>query len=161
MKKFVFIFTAILVNTPIIGSYTKGLNVATISISRPFVNEKKVDIKADDSVILETVTVYNPTTRQCDKTPFITASNAKIDKVKLYRKELRWIALSRHLLKRWKGKFDYGDVVRLESGDPEIDGLWIIQDNMNKRFKNCADLLFDTKVRRLGKWKNVKLTKVA
>jgi len=153
MKKVILSLIIILVNTPIIGSYTKGLNAPLVSFAKKE--------KLEKSVVLETVTVYNPTTHQCDKSPLITASNARINQLKLYKKELRWIALSRHLLKRWKGDFNYGDTVKLESGDLEIDGLWIIQDNMNKRFKNCADLLFDSRVKKLGKWKNVKITKVA
>ncbi|MEJ0057206.1 MAG: hypothetical protein WDN75_17055 [Bacteroidota bacterium] len=84
------------------------------------------------SYILETLTVYNPTTGQCDHTPLITASNARIDLEKLGKQELRWMALSRNLLKRWKGNFNYGDTVRVVAGDPQIDGLWIIQDNLNR-----------------------------
>ncbi len=156
MKRVVFILVAILVSMPTIGSFTKGLNPLLTSNNSFALKSATVE----KSIILETVTVYNPTRRQCDKSPLVTASNARINKIKLYKNELRWIALSRHLLKRWKGDFNYGDTVRLESGDPSIDGLWIIQDNMNKRFKNCADLLFDSRVKRLGKWKNVKITKV-
>ena len=112
------------------------------------------------SVVLETLTVYNPTKRQCDRTPLITASNARIDKDKLYKQEIRWMALSRNLLKRWEGKFHYGDTVRVNSGDPEIDGIWVIQDNLNKRYKDAGDLLFDGRVRKLGKWKNVTITRM-
>lgn len=70
------------------------------------------------------------------------------------------MALSRDLLKRWNGKFQYGDTVLVTAGDPEIDGLWIIKDTMNKRYKKRGDLLFDTQVRSLGKWKNVEISKV-
>lgn len=154
MKRVVFILVIILVNTPIIGSYTKGLNPVTTS----FATRSKTTEK---SIVLDAVTVYNPTRRQCDKSPLVTASNARINEDKLYKQELKWIALSRHLLKRWKGEFNYGDTVRLASGDPAIDGLWIIQDNMNKRFKNSADLLFDSRIKKLGKWKNVRITKVS
>ena len=111
------------------------------------------------STVLKTLTVYNPTQNQCDNSPFITASNKRIDKDKLYRQEIKWMAVSRDLLKRWKGEFNYGDTVILTAGDKAIDGQWVIYDNMNKRYKKRGDLLFDSRVRTLGKWKDVKIAK--
>src|SRR5262245_30755458 len=58
--------------------------------------------------LLETLTVYNPTARQCDSSPLITASNARIDIDKLLRQQIRWMALSRNMLKKWDGEFCYG-----------------------------------------------------
>ncbi len=135
---------AIVPNT---GSYIQGMGKKT----RGFV---------EISYVLETLTVYNPSYGQCDRTPLVTASNARIDTLKLGKQQLRWMALSRNLLKRWKGDFNYGDTVRIVAGDPQIDGLWIIQDNLNKRYRNRGDLLFDRKIRTLGKWKNVKISKI-
>jgi hypothetical protein len=108
---------------------------------------------------LETLTVYNPIENQCDSSPLITASNAHIDLNKLKLSKIRWMALSRNLLKKWDGEFNYGDTVMLKSGDPDIDGLWVINDNMNKRFKDRGDLLFHHESRKIGKWKNVKIAK--
>jgi hypothetical protein len=154
MKKLVFIILlGVFMMIPIIGSFTKGINYRYTSKKTAVVNIKK-------SHILETLTIYHPTVSQCDSTPLITASNAKINVEKLYKQELRWIALSRDLLKRWKGDFNYGDTIVLASGDSRIDGLWIIQDNLNKKYKNRGDLLFDSRVRKLGKWKNVKISKL-
>ena len=110
-------------------------------------------------VILETLTIYNPVARQCDSSPLITANNSHIDLEKLRRNEIRWMALSRDLLKRWDGAFNYGDTVLLEAGDASIDGLWVINDNMNKRFTNRGDLLFHRDSRSTGIWKNVKLNR--
>lgn len=138
--------------TPIFGSYTKDTAPATIRTIH-YTEKKEI------TFTLETLTVYNPVKRQCDNTPLITASNARIDLNKLQNQQLRWLALSRNLLKRWKGAFQYGDTVNISAGDPEIDGVWIIQDTLNKRYKNCGDLLFDGKIRKLGKWKNVKISK--
>jgi hypothetical protein len=115
---------------------------------------------ATEYYVLETLTIYNPVTNQCDADPLITANNSRIDLDKLRRNEIRWMALSRDLLKRWNGKFNYGDTVRLEAGDATIDGLWVINDNMNKRFKNRGDLLFHRDSRTTGIWKNVKMSKV-
>lgn len=109
--------------------------------------------------VLETLTIYHPVTGQCDGSPLITANNSQIDLEKLRRNEIRWMALSRDLLKRWDGEFNYGDTVRLEAGDADIDGLWIIADNMNRRFKNRGDLLFHPEARTTGIWRNVKIIK--
>lgn len=121
---------------------------------------QKFYFKTETRVVLNALTIYNPERRQCDSTPLITASNSKIDVEELRNENVRWMALSRDLLKRWKGKFHYGDTVLITSGDPAIDGLWVIKDTMNKRFKNRGDLLFSSDVRKLGKWKNVEVAKV-
>src|SRR5688500_15195656 len=85
-----------------------------------FIN-RRFYIQDETRTVLDALTVYNPTARQCDRTPLVTASNSKIDKIKLQKQEIRWMALSRNLLKRWKGKFHYGDTVVIYSGDPAID----------------------------------------
>jgi hypothetical protein len=156
MKGLKYLLLSAFMVIPLIGSYTKETGLkSSFRAYRPVVHKKK-----EISVVLETLTVYNPVKRQCDSSPLVTASNAKIDTKKLYRQEIRWMALSRDLLKRWNGHFQYGDTVRMASGDPEIDGLWIIQDTLNKRYKSAGDLLFDGRVRKLGKWKNVTITKI-
>jgi hypothetical protein len=138
------------VMVPIVGSSTRKENsyVSTIYTRK------------ETAFTLETLTIYNPTRRQCDRTPLITASNKKIDLAKLSSQQLRWIALSRNLLKRWNGAFAYGDTVLVTSGDPAIDGAWVIHDTLNKRYKNRGDLLFDRSVRKLGKWENVTISKM-
>jgi hypothetical protein len=122
---------------------------------------EKIYIKNSSRTMLDVLTIYHPTKRQCDKTPLVTASNSKINVNDLKNQNIRWMALSRDLLKRWKGDFHYGDTVLVTSGDPQIDGFWIIKDTMNKRYKNRGDLLFDSQVRKLGKWKNVEISKVS
>jgi hypothetical protein len=107
---------------------------------------------------LDVLTVYNPVSGQCDRTPLVTASNQRINETKLRSGTIRWMALSRDLLKRWGGHIHFGDTISLSSGDPAIDGLWVVQDTMNRRFKNHGDLLFDAKVRSTGKWSNVEIT---
>jgi hypothetical protein len=113
-----------------------------------------------DYHVLDVLTVYNPVEGQCDKSPLITANNSRIDLDKLRRNEIRWIALSRDLLKRWNGAFNYGDTVILDAGDDAINGLWVINDSMNKRFTNRGDLLFHPDSRSTGIWKNVKINRV-
>ena len=112
-----------------------------------------------ETFTLDTVTVYNPSKRQCDSDPFITASNKKINVDKLRNGTIRWMAMSRDMLKRWGGQFHFGDTVMIQSGDDSIDGHWIIQDTMNKRYKNRGDLLFDERHKSHGLWTNVTITK--
>lgn len=139
----------LLVLMPLVATSTKVNHV-----------NRKIFVKNDNRVILDALTVYNPSKRQCDNTPLVTASNARIDTHELKNQNIRWMALSRDLLKRWKGDFHYGDTVLITSGDAQIDGLWIIKDTMNKRYKKRGDLLFDQQVRNTGKWKNVEVAKV-
>ena len=116
-------------------------------------------IAYNESFTLNTLTVYNPMRSQCDADPLVTASNKRIDTKKLRAGSVRWMALSRDLLKRWGGTLHYGDTITLHSGDDAIDGEWIIQDTMNKRFYNRGDLLFHAAIRSRGKWSNVTVTR--
>ena len=109
--------------------------------------------------ILDVLTIYNPSVNQCDPTPLVTASNARINLEELRSQKLRWMALSRELLIQWNGEFRYGDTVRVIAKDPSIDGLWVIQDTMNRRFKSRGDLLFDSSTRKWGRWENVEIMK--
>ena len=108
---------------------------------------------------LDTLTIYHPSKSQCDSDPFVTASNKKINLKKLKEGSIRWMAISRDMLKRWGGKLNYGDTVELQAGDSSIDGTWIIQDTMNKRYKNRGDLLFDSTQRSRGMWTRVTILK--
>ena len=101
-------------------------------------------------------TMYYAVKGQCDDTPFVTACNYKINPKKAT--EHRWIALSRNLLKRWKGKFDYGQKVKL-IGCGEKDGVYTIVDCMNERYVNRVDIL-ETEGVPLYKYKNVKIIRV-
>ena len=85
-----------------------------------------------------TVTTYNPTRQQCDSTPHITADGTRINPRKA--SSYRYIALSRNLLKRWGGPFDYGDFVVIE-GAGIYSGVYQVKDTMNPRFTNRVDIL--------------------
>ncbi|HTE34757.1 MAG TPA: hypothetical protein VK666_30475 [Chryseolinea sp.] len=122
------------------------------------IRHKNAYIVSQQSFTLQTLTVYNPAVAQCDADPFVTASNKRIDQDKLRKGNIRWMAMSRDLLKRWGGALDYGDTVFLHAGDSSIDGRWIIQDTMHKRFISHGDLLFDSATRSKGKWTNVTVT---
>lgn len=120
-----------------------------------------VEMPVNENVfILDVLTIYNPVAEQCDSDPLITASLAKINLHKLRKQQIRWMAVSRDMLSRWGGKLNYGDTVIVSANDSSIDGKWVIQDTMNKRYKKYGDLLFDQSIRKLGRWTNVKLTKI-
>lgn len=94
------------------------------------------------SLIQEVIgTYYHADESQCDDNPFITADQSEIDSVKLKRGELRWVALSRDLLKRWKGPINYGDTIYIHHLDDELRGNWIVRDCMSAKYENRIDFL--------------------
>lgn len=94
-----------------------------------------------DVIASVTGTIYQPVTAQCDNSPLITADNSKICLTALNKRELRWVALSRNLLRRWGGSFNYGDTIYVHHPNDSIRGEWIIHDTMNRRYKNRIDFL--------------------
>jgi 3D (Asp-Asp-Asp) domain-containing protein len=85
-----------------------------------------------------TVTTYNPTRAQCDDTPNITADGTRIHTWKAT--EYRYVALSRDLISRWGGPFDYGDYIVIE-GTGKWDGIYQVRDTMNPKWTNRVDIL--------------------
>ena len=100
-------------------------------------------------------TYYNPVARQCDATPFITADGSKISKSKLKKEQIKWVALSRDLLARWGGPFDYGDTLYVHHTNEHVRGIWVVHDSMNARFRKRMDFLRWTKGKFPGKVRNV------
>lgn len=96
-------------------------------------------------------TIYNPKSNQCDASPLITADGSKIN-VK-NANNLRWIAVSRDLLQ----DFNYGDTIII-TNNKIFNGMWVIHDCMNKRFKKKIDFL-QNRSGFYGAWKNVKFQK--
>ena len=85
-----------------------------------------------------TVTTYNPTKQQCDSTPNITADGTRIKTWKA--SSYRYVALSRDLLSRWGGPFNYGDYIVIE-GTGDRDGVYQVRDTMNPKWTNRVDIL--------------------
>ena len=85
-----------------------------------------------------TVTMYNPLVGQTDSTPNQTADGTIIDPKRAT--EYRYIALSRDLIARWGGPFNYGDYVMLKGTDG-YDGIYQVRDTMASKFINRVDIL--------------------
>jgi hypothetical protein len=88
--------------------------------------------------IIVDVTMYQPVYPQTDKTPDITADGTRIRIHKA--SEYKFVALSRNLLKRWGGPFDYGDFILLK-GAGHKDGVYQVRDTMNPKWVNVVDIL--------------------
>ena len=84
------------------------------------------------------VTMYQPVYPQTDMTPNITADGTKIRISKA--SDYKFVALSRNLLKRWGGPFDYGDFI-LVKGTKNKDGVYQVRDTMNPKWVNVVDIL--------------------
>ena len=102
-----------------------------------------------------TVTTYNPTPSQTDSTPNQTADGTIIKP--WLATNYRYVALSRDLLSRWGGPFDYGDYVVIE-GTGKYDGVYQVRDTMNPKWVKRVDIL-RTPGSRQFKYKNITLTK--
>ena len=102
-----------------------------------------------------TATKYNPVEEQCDEDPLVTADGSKINLKKLERGDLRWVAISRDLLKLG---YNYGDTIVIVS-DNELDGKeFVVRDTMNPKWRNKIDILSPIGDS-LGKWENLSIYK--
>ena len=98
-----------------------------------------------------TATVYNAVPAQTNSDPGHTASMFKLDLSNPYKHKI--IAVSRNLLK----KFPMHSKVRITGTD--YDGIYVVEDKMNKRYVDRIDILINVGMR-IGKWENVKITKL-
>ena len=86
------------------------------------------------------VTMYRPTKRETDSTPNITADGTRIRISKA--SDYKFVALSRNLLKRWGGPFDYGDFILIKgTTNGHKDGVYHVRDTMNPKYVNYVDIL--------------------
>lgn len=165
LAMFTFIYTLCFVAScnNAIGNSEIAYIVEDVAIEECIMEEvvEDVEVETDNNVYTPWVlaasdvvtTVYNAVAGQCDSTPNYTASGFKLNLKDV--ESHRVIAMERTFMKELGLK--YGDVVKIE-GVGKYDGIWQIQDTMNKRFagQHKIDLLVDRSVR-LGKWTNVKL----
>ena len=84
------------------------------------------------------VTMYQPVVRQTDNTPNVTADGTRI---RISRaSDYKFVALSRNLLSRWGGPFNYGDFILIKGTDKK-DGVYQVRDTMNPKYVNYVDIL--------------------
>ena len=110
-------------------------------------------VEVEREVYVVTATVYHAVQGQCDATPLVTASGAKISSAESAY-EHRYLAVSRDLL----DVFPYGTMVEI-SGCGELNGEYIVADTMNRRYKGYIDILINPDMKR-GKWEGARITKV-
>ena len=107
-----------------------------------FALQEKVHQNSQDTWgVLEfdvTVTMYNPARSQTDSTPNETADGTIINPKRA--SEYRYVALSRDLIARWGGPFNYGDYVMIK-GTIGYDGVYQVKDTMSPKFINRVDIL--------------------
>ena len=107
------------------------LETENISLKEELSHFDKYGIEVD-------VTMYQPTYYQTDSDPDVTADGTKIRISKA--SEYKFVALSRNLLKRWGGPFDYGDFILLK-GAGKKNGVYQVRDTMNPKWVNVVDIL--------------------
>ena len=118
------------------------------------VEEKKVYVEVESEVTyVVTATVYHAVEGQCDDSPLVTASGAKIASAESAY-DHRYLAVSRDLL----DVFPYGTKVEV-SGCGELDGIYCVVDTIAKRFKGYVDILINPDMKG-GKWEGVRIKKV-
>lgn len=110
-------------------------------------------VEVEREVYVVTATVYHAVEGQCDDSPLVTASGAKISSAESAY-EHRYLAVSRDLL----DVFPYGTMVEV-SGCGELNGEYIVADTMNRRYKGYIDILINPDMN-IGKWEGARITKV-
>lgn len=143
MKFFIKIFILII--------FTYPLNLSSGFIGN--INER-IETKEWKLIAIDVeATVYNAVPSQCSDDFTYTASMFKLNIEDVYSHKI--IAMERTFMSNLGLK--YGDVVMVE-GTGKLDGVWQIQDTMNKRYagRKKIDLLVPNEIN-TGKWNNVKL----
>ena len=98
-------------------------------------------------------TIYHAVTGQTDDTPDITASGFTINLENPRSHKI--IAVSRDLEKLG---FVMGSKVCVENAG-KMNGVWVIEDRMNKRWTKRIDFLVNTTLKE-GKWNKVKIRRI-
>ena len=152
-------FIVLLFSLNIISKMQQELHELKLKNSNLLLNIDQLKIKHNKLEFNVTGTMYSPTRSQCDRTPTITADGTRINPKKA--SHYRFVALSRDLLKRWGGPFNYGDYVAVKgTKDGKYDGIWQVRDTMSSRWIKRVDFLV-TKGTRPFKYTGIKIAKVA
>ncbi len=119
---------------------------------------EQIEIRRVSNEFIVTGTMYSPTRAQCDATPNITADGTKINPK--HASQYRYVALSRDLLERWGGPFQYGEYIAVEGTQRgQHDGIWQVRDTMNPKWLKRVDFLV-TNGTRPFKYDEIKIVKL-
>jgi 3D (Asp-Asp-Asp) domain-containing protein len=102
---------------------------------------------------LVTGTIYHADPSQTNYDHLTTASLKTINEKNPYAH--RWIAVSRDLEELG---FVFGTKVLILGAD-ELDGIWTVEDRMNKRYTKRIDFLVNKKTKP-QKWENIRIIKL-
>lgn len=109
--------------------------LAALCMISTFTRPAQSNVKTKGHLV--SATKYHPVRSQCSGNPLVTADGSKISLTALKSGKLRWIAVSRDLLKN----YSFGDTVRIISDDKRVSGRWVIHDTMSPRHKMKIDFL--------------------
>ena len=113
-----------------LGSKVRSLELENMVLATTL---EQMEIRRESSEFIVTGTMYNPTFAQCDATPNITADGTKINPK--HASNYRYVALSRDLLERWGGPFQYGEYIAVEGTQKgKHDGIWQVRDTMSPKW---------------------------
>lgn len=134
-----------------------------IYVSRSNIEHDSVEVSSVETpkeMFIVSGTYYNVDSTQCEGDPTVTADGSIIDLQKLNSGDIRWVALSRNLLKRWGGRFDFGDKIKVEHKDSRIAGIWTVRDCTAARHHNHIDFLIPKGKDFAGRTRNIKISKL-
>jgi len=139
--------------------YVPAINVWVLMMIMSFIaavayvigrhGNEKIDNDPKEKVIFKTeivydtihpVTIVNGTYYNVGENA-MTADGSSISDHKISSEGIKWVALSRDLLKRWGGEYEYGDTINIWHPNKLLSGQWVIHDCMNSRFTNKIDFL--------------------
>lgn len=112
----------------------KNKRINKLNKYKNFVNE----LKKSERCYYVTTTMYNAKRNQTDSSPFVTADNTNFEGKDI--NNLHFIAISWDLHSRYGGPFEFGDKVLLLNAGHK-NGIYIIKDLMNRRFRRRIDIL--------------------
>ena len=151
---FIFTIPKFFTSTPERDTTVKPKTKEIAVIPKVEIPSPKTTVIVPPKPIRVTASVYYPEVAQTDDTPFTTADGSRINKKKPGKH--RWVAVSRNLLRKWGGKIDYGDTLKVKGISKKMDGYYVVRDTMTRRFKNRIDILVGEDDG-LGFWQNVNI----
>ena len=119
------------------------------------IEHKKTNVRYSPFTV--TATSYYPCRAQCDNNFLETASGKIINRRN--PRGMRWIALSHDFFKMYHIRF--GDSVYVKGAHKGLEGYYVVEDMMNKRYKLHVDILVNRSDKQFHEmWKGAKLYKV-